>query len=195
MADFNIAYEKTGGFEGGYSNNPADAGGETIFGIARNFNKDWEGWVIVDSIKKNNTNFKSLLESNSELKELAKSLYRKVYWDSLKLNEFEQEISNELYDTSVNQGQGRAGEAMQRALNILNRNQKDYKDIDTDGSIGVNTITAYNALMNTEKTLGRKKDKLVKWIIKWINFFQMQIYYKHYGTGQEVFMPGWTERT
>ncbi|MDR1034997.1 MAG: hypothetical protein LBT40_00015 [Deltaproteobacteria bacterium] len=32
--------------EGGWANNPADSGGETFRGIARNFHKSWPGWAI-----------------------------------------------------------------------------------------------------------------------------------------------------
>jgi len=35
MAKFKISHERTGGFEGGYVNDPDDRGGETAFGIAR----------------------------------------------------------------------------------------------------------------------------------------------------------------
>ena len=39
------------GFEGNYSNDKDDPGGETYKGISRNMNKDWEGWKIIDSYK------------------------------------------------------------------------------------------------------------------------------------------------
>ena len=34
-----------------YSNNPQDAGGETVWGIARNKHPEWGGWPIVDQLK------------------------------------------------------------------------------------------------------------------------------------------------
>ena len=39
------------GYEGNYSNDKDDPGGETYKGISRNMNKDWEGWKIIDSYK------------------------------------------------------------------------------------------------------------------------------------------------
>ena len=38
MANFDIAYRRTSRFEGGYVNDPKDAGGETYNGISRTAN-------------------------------------------------------------------------------------------------------------------------------------------------------------
>ena len=48
MAIFNSAFQITMGNEGGYANNPADSGGETYKGIAKNYWPNWEGWTAVD---------------------------------------------------------------------------------------------------------------------------------------------------
>jgi len=197
MAKFKIAHKRTGGFEGGYVNDPDDRGGETAFGIARVYNPNWDGWLIIDRLKKTHASFKVLkevIDNHPQLILLAEKLYEKKYFSPLRLHQVNQAIANELYDSSVNLGQGAAGKSFQRALNILNRNQKDYPDITVDGAIGQMTISSYDSLMDTARFRSRNKEKLTRWLIKWINFFQMQVYYKHDGTAQEKFMPGWTDR-
>jgi len=49
-AEININFRKAfelviNGYEGKYSNDKDDPGGETYKGIARNMNKDFEGWL------------------------------------------------------------------------------------------------------------------------------------------------------
>ena len=51
-AEININFRKAfelviNGYEGKYSNDKDDPGGETYKGIARNKNKDFEGWGII----------------------------------------------------------------------------------------------------------------------------------------------------
>lgn len=197
MAKFEISHKKTALNEGGYVNDPHDKGGETAFGISRKYNPYWKGWFFIDSLKKRIKNpslLKQSIDNNEELKMFANELYKQKYFTPLRLQQVEQEIANELYDSSVNLGTTAAGTSFQKALNILNRNGKDYPDIKVDGDIGKYTISAYDDYISTIRFSTRNKQKLVGWLIKWINFFQMEVYYKAYGTGQEKFIPGWTER-
>jgi len=122
---------------------------------------------------------KKVIDNHPQLIMLAGKLYEKKYFSPLRLHQVNQDIANELYDSSVNLGQGASGKSFQRALNILNRNQKDYPDIAVDGAIGQMTISSYDSLMDTARFKSRNKEKLTRWLIKWINFFQMQVYYKH----------------
>lgn len=106
MAKFDIAYKKTGGWEGFYSNDKNDTGGETIYGVSRKNNPGWLGWRIVDE-HKYKPGFPGNLRGNKELPELAKELYKNKYWDVLRLSEIgSQNLANRLYDVSVNKGQG-----------------------------------------------------------------------------------------
>lgn len=102
MANFDIAYKKTGGWEGFYSNDPKDTGGETIYGVARKHNPAWAGWVIVDSYKKQ-PNFPANMRKETRLPALAKTLYKQKYWNPVRLTEINsQSLANKLYDISVN---------------------------------------------------------------------------------------------
>jgi len=90
MGLFEPANEKTGGHEGGYSKNPNDRGGETIFGIARKFWGDWEGWSILDTIKigtgvntkEERRELTRLLKANTRFMGMVDSFYEeKETWD------------------------------------------------------------------------------------------------------------------
>ena len=52
MADFLPAFKKTIISEGLYSNDKEDTGGETVLGLTRAADADWDGWQLVDSMKK-----------------------------------------------------------------------------------------------------------------------------------------------
>lgn len=52
---FRKAYNHVRKWEGNYSNLEFDKGGETYGGIARNFNKQWNGWYVIDKHKKDCT--------------------------------------------------------------------------------------------------------------------------------------------
>jgi lysozyme family protein len=50
---FEETYDKvTKMFEGGYADDPADSGGETIFGVSRANFPNWPQWPRVDEFKK-----------------------------------------------------------------------------------------------------------------------------------------------
>lgn len=120
--------------EGGYTNNPNDSGGETMYGItvavARKFG--YSGPM------------KNLPLS------LAKQIYKELYWDSLNLDKISRlspSVALKLADIGVNMGVARAAEFLQRLLNVLNRQAKDYNDITVDGSIGPATTLALSQLI------------------------------------------------
>lgn len=144
MASFDIAYSETNKAEGGYVNRTDDNGGETWGGIARKKNPQWAGWAIVDS-KKSDPHFPACLDSDADLLQLKKEFYRSEFWNKLMGDSVnDQGVANELYDTAVNMGIGRAINNAQRAVNALNRNQKGWPDIDVDGGMGAKTLNAIN---------------------------------------------------
>ena len=189
MANFKEAYEITMGHEGGYSNDPVDAGGETYKGITKRFEPDWEGWVIIDSLR-NNPNFPKCLDENEELQEKVMEVYKRKYWDIFWGDKFDnQDIANEMFDTGVNMGTTRAIKYLQKSLNLLNRDQKNYSDISEDGVIGNNTLNTLNNFLNKFK-------KDVKYLLKLMNLFQGMHYINYMGkdSKQERFARGWLNR-
>lgn len=118
--------------EGGYSNDPSDRGGETMYGIT------------IKVARRNGY--------QGEMKHLpyafAFSIYQKRYWNTLKLDAISQisdEISKQLFDFGVNSGAHNAGCSFQAVLNVLNQQQAIYPDLVTDGILGSKTIKALAA--------------------------------------------------
>lgn len=191
MADFEIAYGETEIREGGYVNDPVDKGGETHRGVARKFNADWQGWPIIDKIKQDHPmDFKQRINDNEVLAELAKALYRKRYWDPIRGDEVpSQHIANKVFDTGVNQGVGRSITYMQEGLNLLNRDQKNYSDIEVDGKFGEKTMASLKAFLKLEND---EPD----YLLKLLNLLQASFYVdimKRDST-QERFARGWLNR-
>jgi lysozyme family protein len=154
------------GFEGEYSNDKDDPGGETYKGISRNMNKNFEGWKIIDSYK-GKKDYPKILETDKKLQELAEDFYKKNYWDVFMGDIMGDEIGEEMFDQSVNLGVRRAVEHFQRSLNILNRRQTLYPDVKVDGIFGDETLAAYSCYgIHTEKNE----------IVNLLNMFQGKYY-------------------
>lgn len=188
MANFKISFNKTMGHEGGYVNDPDDAGGETYRGISRRFNPSWEGWSVIDSCKKNGFDIKKCLDVNKDLlNTVVMNFYKDKYWNPFWGDEIDnQAIANELFDTAVNMGVHRAVKFLQQALNYLNRNGTIYSDIVEDGAFGRNTMRAFKSLP--------KRDYDV--LYKMMNVLQGMHYmnYMSKSPTQEKYARGWFKR-
>lgn len=116
--------------EGGYSNHPSDAGGETNFGIT----------IAVARANGYTGAMKDMPVS------FAKKVYKNKYWDTLKLDSVKnQEVAEILFDVAVNAGVGRAAEFMQKMVNYMSKN-----NIVIDKKIGPVTISRVNEI-DTQK--------------------------------------------
>ena len=187
MADFNKAYNKTMGHEGGYAFDPDDVGGETYKGVARHYHPDWKGWVLIDK-KKQWQDFPDCLRLDDDLNHEVMSFYKKHYWDVNKCDFIlYQSIAEELLDTSVNMGVKRAGKFLQKSLNCLNRNQSSYTDIKVDGYIGTKTLMSINAYLGQSNS---------SYLLKMMNVLQGHHYmeYMKKDPTQEKFAYGWFNR-
>lgn len=132
MQAFDEAIAALAPIEGGYTNDPADSGGPTNFGIteatARAFG--YEG------------------EMHDMPREVAVWIYRKRYWDALSLDPIAllaPDVAKELFDSAVNCGPDVAGKWLQRSLNALNQNGTTYADTTVDGRVGPMTVAAFRA--------------------------------------------------
>ena len=178
---FNKILSKLLTIEGGYSFYKEDNGGETYKGIARNFYSNWEGWNIIDKYKKqinfdeqyqtyikNKINLKKLfnqlnnfLYKDNDLNDLVKKFYYDKYWAPAKLDQIAKkypELAEKIFTLSVNTGTYKTGiKFLQKAMNYLNVNGKEFPDLIEDGEIGLKTLNAFKHLVDT----GFKADILV----------------------------------
>lgn len=187
MANYLEAYNITLGHEGGYSNDPDDVGGETFKGIARRYHPSWGGWTIIDDIKKQ-PGFPGTAYNNQLLDDMVKKFYKSYYWDVNLLDSCQsQAVANELFDTGVNMGTGRAGRFLQKALNLLNKNGRQWSDIVEDGKVGRNTLKALDAC------IAYRGDE---YLYKILNILQGNHYinYMTKSPTQEKFAYGWLKR-
>jgi lysozyme family protein len=187
MADFNISYKLIEKNEGLYGCDPTDKGGETYKGIARKRNPYWKGWIIVDKYKLL-PNFPKNMYSDVELDTCVKLFYKEEYWDINKLDNFSSQIlADELLDTGVNMGVGKAAKFLQLTLNVLNKNGASYPDILEDGKVGPGTLQALNTC------IGRVGEEV---IYKVLNVLQgnhyIDIMVKN--PTQEKYTLGWLSR-
>lgn len=151
MADFNKAFAITKGNEGGY--NPGIGEKETYEGIDRGANPNWPGWKLIDQIKHDHPGItvkemNTILGSNIELQADIQKFYKLNYWDPFQGDKIkDQQVANNLFDCSVNQGEGIARRFMQQACNdvITNTNSR-LPRLALDGVIGPATLASLNSL-------------------------------------------------
>jgi len=113
--DFDTAFERLIGHEGGYSFHPSDPGGETMWGVtarvarANGYTGDMRSLPV----------------------EAAKAIYRRLYWDAVKADQLPSSVRFDVFDAAVNSGVGQAAKWLQRAAGVAD-----------DGVIGPATLAA-----------------------------------------------------
>jgi lysozyme family protein len=130
--------------EGGYVDNPADAGGPTCFGITE----------AVARAHGYRGAMRQLPRSE------AAAIYERLYWVRPCLDEIatrSEPLAAELFDTGVNMGPAVAITFLQRALTALNRNGTDYADLTPDGRVGPATLAALDGFFATRGTISGEK--------------------------------------
>ncbi|VVD29141.1 glycoside hydrolase family 108 protein [Paraburkholderia dioscoreae] len=120
------------GREGGYSNNPADAGGETMWGVTVARARAYGYTGPMEQMPRST----------------AVDIYTKCYWTQPHLDQLaaiDAALANKLLDIGVNMGTATGVQFMQRALNVLNQQGKSFPDIAVDGGLGPMTLAAVKA--------------------------------------------------
>lgn len=115
MTTFDEAFDRLVGHEGGYSNNPADPGGETMWGITLNVAHK-HGY-------------------RGSMRELplitAKKIARVEYWDAVRADELPEAIRFDVFDGAYNSGPSQSIKWLQRAVYAT-----------PDGDLGPKTLGA-----------------------------------------------------
>lgn len=141
MATFDITLNQTLEFEGFYSADPSDPGGETIYGISHVAHPTWGGWLVVDQ-HRNQPDFPHNLRKSKELDALVSNFYRGI-WERLHCDLMEnQSVADSVFDTAVNLGEGRAIKMLQTALNVLSKQGELWPMLVVDGVAGAKTRAA-----------------------------------------------------
>jgi len=166
--------EKTLGVEGKYSNNPADSGGETMWGI-----------TVATARANGYTGPMKAMPRDVAIGIYNREYFVKPHFD--KVWQVNHRIADELFDSGVNCGQRTASSWLQTALNVLNREGKDYPDLLVDGDIGGKTLAALQTFIRLRKLEG----EIV--LLKILNTLQ-GAYYVNLATQRkkdEAFIFGW----
>ncbi|AYY96941.1 hypothetical protein EGY19_05420 [Burkholderia multivorans] len=116
MTSFDNAFDALIGNEGGYSNNPKDPGGETMWGVTARVARAAGYTGAMRDLPR----------------DTAKAIAKRLYWDPLHLDQFDPRVAFQIFDANYNGGhpviwmQGAAG-------------------ADVDGVLGPKTIAAVQA--------------------------------------------------
>lgn len=117
--DFEQAFEKLIGHEGGYSNHASDPGGATKYGVtqavarANGYTGDMRDFTLAAS----------------------KAIYRRQYWDSVRADELPEAVRFDVFDGAVNSGVGQSIRWLQRASGA-----------EADGLLGPATLVAVRSM-------------------------------------------------
>ena len=160
--------------EGGYADHPADRGGPTRWGITE----------AVARRQGYQDDMRALPQSD------AAAIYKRLYWIAPsfdKISEAAPKLAAELFDTGINMGTGTAIGFLQRALNALNRNGRDYGDLTVDRRIGPATLRALQAFFRQRGKAGEDV------LLKAVEALQGAHYVRLAETrpSQEAFLYGW----
>lgn len=160
--------------EGDYVNHPDDRGGPTRWGITEAVARR-QGYC---------DDMRDLPQSD------AAAIYRRLYWVAPafdRIAETAPKLAAELFDTGINMGTGTATGFLQRALNALNRNERDYADLTVDRRIGPATLLALREFFRRRGSAGEAV------IMKAVEALQGAHYVRLAETrpSQEAFLYGW----
>ena len=160
--------------EGGYSNNPNDAGAATKYGIT-------------ERVARANGYIGDMRDLSIEQ---ATRIAKSQYWDVLRLDEIadvDESVAAELFDLSYNMGVAIAGDFLQRSLNVLNRGATDYPDMTVDGVVGPVTIAALKSFVKLRGDGGRRV------LLRMINCLRGALYISiaEKNPKNETFVYGW----
>ena len=158
--------------EGGYSNNPADPGGETNHGVTVQVARDAGYTGPMRDLPK----------------EFAQQLYARDYIERPNFHRviaMSPAVGEKLVDAGVNAGPGRSARWFQQSLNHLSRAGADFPLVVVDGQIGAQSLAAYQAL---ERKRGRVK--ACELTLKLVDAQQGAHYM---GLNKPMFIVGWAD--
>lgn len=119
MAIFDKLFDRLMQHEGGYANNPADPGGETMWGVTKNVARQFGYTGSMRDLPK----------------ATAQQIADKLYWQVVQGDKIDSAIAWQLVDAAYNHGNKNAVKFLQRAVGAVD-----------DGVLGNQTLAAVNAM-------------------------------------------------
>lgn len=116
--NFDTAFHRLLGHEGGYVDHPSDPGGATR-------------WGVTERVARENGYQGAMRDLPVAV---AKQIYRAKYWDAVRAEDLPAAVRYEMFDAAVNSGTGQATRWLQRAVGVAD-----------DGRLGPITIAAAHA--------------------------------------------------
>ena len=174
--------------EGFYSDDKADKGGETLYGIARNIHPKWEGWKIVDLYKKA-ANFPENMRHDVKLLALKTTFYKSSFYDPVKADEINDELlALHVFDFGVNAGIGTAAKYLQKVAGVL-----------ADGVVGNDTLSKVNSSDITQKYIQERRNYYQKIADSSLTDYEKKIGRKanekeKFSNTNYKFLKGWLNR-
>lgn len=111
--NFDQAFDRLIGHEGGYSNHPNDPGGETMWGVTKRVAQSHGYQGAMKDLPR----------------DTAKEIYRIDYWAPVRADELPDSLRFDVFDGAVNSGVAQSTKWLQSAVGAL-----------VDGKIGPNTL-------------------------------------------------------
>jgi lysozyme family protein len=121
--NFDLAFDRLMGHEGGYVNHPRDPGGETMWGVTKR-------------VAMENGYFGDM---RSLPRDTAKRIAKAAYWGRIQADQYDGAIAYQVMDAAFNHGIENAARFLQRAVGVAD-----------DGDIGPRTIAAIKARTVTD---------------------------------------------
>lgn len=117
--NFDEAFDRLIGHEGGYSDHPSDPGGRTMFGVTERVARS-HGFTG---------------DMRTLTRDEAKRIYRADYWEPIRAEELPQQVRFDVFDGAVNSGVKQSIKWLQAAVGAQ-----------ADGVIGPKTLAAVSAM-------------------------------------------------
>ena len=156
MNNFNKAFDRVIGHEGGFTDDPLDRANWT------------SGTCGVGECKGTKYGLAAMTYPTLDIRNLtldqAKAIYKRDWWDKLGMDKYPPALAYQMFDASINHGSGRAIQFVQKAVGAK-----------ADGIIGSKTLAAIDAL--------DKNDLLLLFLAERLQYFTEVKTWKTYCTG------------
>ena len=156
MNNFNKAFDRVIGHEGGFTDDPRDRGNWT------------SGTCGVGECKGTKYGLAAMTYPTLDIRNLtldqAKAIYKRDWWDKLGMDKYPSALAYQMFDAAINHGSGRAIQFVQKAVGAK-----------ADGIVGSKTLAAIDAL--------DKNDLLLLFLAERLQYFTEVKTWKTYCTG------------